>query len=845
MKRILLFCVFAVSVSGVFAQAPQKFNYQAVARNSSGDVLAEQAITVRLAIFQSNVKVWQEEHPVVTNSLGQFALQVGGPEALNGTGSAGTFSGIDWSSGVYEMGIEIDEGNGFIALGTNELLSVPFALHAANGTKWETAGENIITAQPVEIYTNTNQTETPLFEVRNDAGNPVFAVFNDGVMVYVDEEKKGAKGGFAVGGYNTAKKTVTQEFLRITPDSVRIYVPDDPAAKGVKGGFAVGGYNKSKGITDNYLEIKRASTSIYFDSTSSRKGVKGGFAVGGYNSGKAGEPNQMMALTRENYFIGDEAGAAITRGRFNTFFGYKSGKSTTAGYRNVFLGYWTGTNNTTGANNVFIGNESGAFNVEGMNNVFLGTAAGRSNSAGNRNVFIGNESGISNTRGYENVFIGNIAGRSNATGFSNIFIGSGAGFSNSSGSGNIMLGRVAGYSGTEHSNNIFLGDSSGYFTDNQFATKNVFIGYAAGKNTQSYNNVFIGNRAGYQNSSGQNNIAIGDLAGLNNTSSQNIFIGTQAGMNNTDGFFNIIMGRYAGRNNTTGSHQVIIGGGAGSSMTTGQRNLILGGVAGSLNETGSNNVYLGYGAGWSNTGSGNIFIGYRSGYGVHQDVSDKLIISNYSAAEPLIMGDFTGNGLLEIHGNLEVDNGNFRIQDDPGTGTTPAYYVYQGGVAGSTSKQYAFTVHDYLWVTRDATFDGSIYANENVYANGVLLSSDERYKQQVEPIGNALFLVEQLNGVYFNWKTEDFEHRGFDNSRQIGFIAQEVEAILPELVATDEDGYKSVDYSKVTAVLIQAVKEQQAEIEQLKAENEKYAALDEKIRILEEKLTILDNLTKK
>jgi hypothetical protein len=84
-KKTLLLLIFAALVSGVIAQAPQKFNYQAVARNS-GDVLAEQAITVRISILQNENMVWQEEHPVVTSPLGHFVMQVGGPAAINGNG---------------------------------------------------------------------------------------------------------------------------------------------------------------------------------------------------------------------------------------------------------------------------------------------------------------------------------------------------------------------------------------------------------------------------------------------------------------------------------------------------------------------------------------------------------------------------------------------------------------------------------------------------------------------------------------------------------------------------------------------------------------------------------------
>jgi uncharacterized protein YlxW (UPF0749 family) len=71
-----------------------------------------------------------------------------------------------------------------------------------------------------------------------------------------------------------------------------------------------------------------------------------------------------------------------------------------------------------------------------------------------------------------------------------------------------------------------------------------------------------------------------------------------------------------------------------------------------------------------------------------------------------------------------------------------------------------------------------------------------------------------------------------ENSRQIGFIAQEVEAVLPDLVSTDTEGYKSVKYANVTAVLVEAVKEQQTQIESLKKTIE---ALEAKLKLYETK----------
>lgn len=105
----------------------------------------------------------------------------------------------------------------------------------------------------------------------------------------------------------------------------------------------------------------------------------------------------------------------------------------------------------------------------------------------------------------------------------------------------------------------------------------------------------------------------------------------------------------------------------------------------------------------------------------------------------------------------------------------------------------------------------------NIRGNNVS-PSDIRWKKNVSPIEGALDKVMKLQGVSFDWRTDEFKRMGFDESRQIGFIAQDVEPVLPELVTTDRDGYKAVSYEKMTAVLVEAIKAQQKEIEALKAE---------------------------
>jgi len=103
----------------------------------------------------------------------------------------------------------------------------------------------------------------------------------------------------------------------------------------------------------------------------------------------------------------------------------------------------------------------------------------------------------------------------------------------------------------------------------------------------------------------------------------------------------------------------------------------------------------------------------------------------------------------------------------------------------------------------------------DIFAVQVHSSSDERFKKNIKPIQNALDRVKAINGVTYEFKTDEFQNRNFTEADQVGFIAQNVEEVLPEVVTTDDKGYKAVDYSKITALLNEAIKEQQEQIENL------------------------------
>jgi hypothetical protein len=92
--------------------------------------------------------------------------------------------------------------------------------------------------------------------------------------------------------------------------------------------------------------------------------------------------------------------------------------------------------------------------------------------------------------------------------------------------------------------------------------------------------------------------------------------------------------------------------------------------------------------------------------------------------------------------------------------------------------------------------------------------SDVRLKTNIKPLRNALHKVSKLKGVYFDYKNEEYD-LDLSRKRQIGFIAQDVRKVLPEVVDMGAEGYYQVSYDKMTALLIQAIKEQQQQIDYL------------------------------
>ncbi|MDN5356162.1 MAG: trimeric autotransporter adhesin [Rikenellaceae bacterium] len=212
----------------------------------------------------------------------------------------------------------------------------------------------------------------------------------------------------------------------------------------------------------------------------------------------------------------------------------------------------------------------------------------------------------------------------------------------------------------------------------------------------------------------------------------------------------------------------------------------------------------------------------------------------------MYFGTYTGSASFY---EVSVSNGTWThsgiFASDPGPASSTVLIPIQEFNVGSGS----LVVNSAGNVGIGTTFPtAKLHVAGNIKTNTINETSDARFKKNIQNIDTPLSKVLSLRGVYYYWDLDNPDVQEIDSSKQIGMIAQEVEKILPELVNTDSDGYKSVEYSRVVAVLIEAMKEQQKVIEQqnsiLKDQERTIKEQKDMINNLNERLTKLEELIK-
>ncbi|RYU96016.1 tail fiber domain-containing protein [Emticicia agri] len=372
----------------------------------------------------------------------------------------------------------------------------------------------------------------------------------------------------------------------------------------------------------------------------------------------------------------------------------------------------------------------------------------------------------------------------------------------STGTDNTAVGDRALYNNTK-SYNTACGDLALY-ANTTGIYNSAFGANALQKNTIGYENVAIGAYALFNNTSLSKNVAIGTYSLFSQAYEGNLGENTAIGHsalysnNPTDSFNgsqNTAVGNSALYFNKTGTYNVAIGYQASYNSDGGSDNMALGHKALHSNVSGSTNVAIGNEALYMSTGSGNVALGYRAGYNETGD--NKLYIANSETNTPLIGGDFA-NKKLAINMDMTLTGPNdFKTR-------TEALQV--GGEAFKTygTGNWAFV-------------------------------SDRRLKKNIQYLNSREMLnkLMQMQGVTYQLKD------GNDKKTHYGFIAQELREIFPEKIKENTAGYLSADYGSYDAILIEAIKAVNDNIEEVKVN------IPEKETLYKQTLLMVENLEKR
>lgn len=384
----------------------------------------------------------------------------------------------------------------------------------------------------------------------------------------------------------------------------------------------------------------------------------------------------------------------------------------------------------------------------------------------------------------------------------------------------------------------------------------------------SYNCSF-GNQSMVQNTIGTGNVAMGFKAlNLNTTGQFNTALGYGAifGSNNS---WNIAIGVETPRNFTTGGDRnIFIGNQTAVNLASGNNNVIIGGSV-AVNTAATTPTVVGNNA--SNTiiladgvGTQRLLIGSTGNVGIglgNNNLAQNRLEINPTGAvtgtlglrfrnvnvttAPSIVN--TTNKVLSVN-----NNGDVILVNDVGTGTGTVFtstcgtlgfiprstgassqscsQIYDNGVASvgigyatAAAANAAFPTVPGAWSSTTGTLY-STYTNYRLAVNGItradgyLATSDKKFKKDIKPIEKALETIQLLEGKTYLWDREKNKEMNFDGGGHSGFIAQELEKVLPHLVATGENGNKAVNYMELLPYLVEAIKEQQTQINDLKAQ---------------------------
>jgi hypothetical protein len=872
MKR-LFYSVFVTVLFSLSALAQNEgINFQGVARNAAGEVLVSQKINLRLSILlgsETGAVAYMETRQVTTNPQGVFAVVVGDDKALT---KSINFSTINWTPAPKFIKVEMDSnaGTNYIVMGTSRLQAVPFAFYAYGVEASNVKGVLPLSSGGTGVASMTELKSSLGLDVFNNAAleTKVDKVAGKGLSTndYTTTEKNKLEaitgtntGDQDLSGYATTAQLATKANASDVTTSLatKANAADVTTSLATKANAAdvttslAAKANASDMTTSLATKVDKVSgkvlstndyTTVEKDKLAAITGTNTGDQVN--ITGNAGTATKLQNARTINGVAFDGsanitlpaaasgipytgATQAVNLGAFNLTVngmtigrGLNTGPDTNSAFGKSALASNTGFGNTATGFNALSRNTSGAANTA------TGWEALGLNTTGKQNAAFGWQVLYKNTGDF-NTGAGESALKNNTSGNGNSAFGQDALANNSTGTNNTAIGRESIASNTTGSNNTAIGalSSVGSFTN---ATA---IGYQA--TATADNTIQLGNTAvtdvitSGSITAGKDiivsGVIVGRGAGNLTTSNNNVAIGTR-GLAGT-GTANTAVGNDALIANTSGGNNVSIGSGSLFTNTTGGSNVAIGFLALWKNTTGSNNTANGREALKEFVGSNNTAIGYRALWGVN---------GASTGTSNTAVGSGAGNAITTGSNNIAIGGG-----DNVATGSNNT-------LIGVNAKVFTSSFSDATVIGYTAYASGS---NATAIGNGAVAAantiqlgnasvvtiggqvnwtgaSDSRIKKNIVNSTYGLATVLKLRPVEYNLTSNDL--------KQVGFIAQEVQKLVPEVVTGKEGDLSKgeilgITYSNLVPVLTKAIQEQQKQIEE---QNSKIASQQKQIEEL-------------
>lgn len=331
MKKMILLCIGLVTAVMLFAQSPAAFNYQAVVRDATGNVKANQDVSFWITILQGTAEgtaVFGETHSVQTNEFGLANLEIG-----NGTNLLGSLAEIDWGTGPYYLKIQFDPAGGtsYILMGTMQLLSVPYALYAGSAGNGFSGNYNDLTNKPTLLNNALQTTATGYQALLSNTSTSSTASGYQALWSNTTGNDNTASGTFSLKDNTTGW-----------------------------GNTANGSMSLMKNTT-GYRNTANGIVALHSTTTGSDNTATGAYALFNNDIGWSNTASGARAIfsnTEGNYNTanGTEALYSNSSGNHNTAVGFQAGYSVNSGNNNVFLGYQAGYHETL-SNRLIIDNQ--------------------------------------------------------------------------------------------------------------------------------------------------------------------------------------------------------------------------------------------------------------------------------------------------------------------------------------------------------------------------------------------------------------------------------------------------------------------------------------------------------